>query len=151
MIILKKKLAGVTEAGLQRFLGKARRAAGVEGRVSVLITSSAELRELNRRFRRKDEPTDVLSFPSIADGYAGDIAISADIAAEYAKQLGHPLKDELHVLMLHGVLHLAGYDHHGSDTKMERLEAKLRQELRLPVTLIERARQTVRNAGRKKR
>ncbi len=142
MVTVRKKLAGVSQLALSRFLTRARRAAGLKGQVDVLITSSREIRELNRRFRHKDKPTDVLSFPCatfpMTDGFEGEIAISADIAGQNAERLGHGLADELKVLLLHGVLHLAGYDHETDGGEMARREAVLRRELRLPQSLIER-------------
>ncbi len=119
-------------------MARARKAAGVKGQVQVLITTSAELRDLNRRFRRKDKPTDVLSFPAVIDGEAGDIAISADIASENAYRLGHSLEEELRILILHGILHLAGHDHENDRGEMEALESELRDHLKLPSSLIER-------------
>ena len=83
----------------------------LRGDVSIRITSSREMRELNRRFRKKNKPTDVLSFPSNLPKWAGDIAISAEIAASNAAELGHSTETELKILILHGLLHLAGYDH----------------------------------------
>lgn len=138
LIILKKKLAGVSERSLDTFATRARKAAGLKGHVQVLITSSEELRNLNRRFRRKDKPTDVLSFPAILDGEAGDIAISADIASENAYLLGHSFEEELRILILHGMLHLAGHDHEKDDGEMEAVESELRDRLKLPSSLIER-------------
>lgn len=138
MIILKKKLEGVSERGLESFVTRARKAAGVKGQVQVLVTSSDELRELNRRFRHKNKPTDVLSFPAILDGEAGDIAISADIASENAFRLGHSLDEELRILILHGILHLAGHDHEHDRGEMEALESELRDKFNLPSSLIER-------------
>jgi probable rRNA maturation factor len=138
LIILKKKFAGVSERALNTFAARARKAAGVKGQVQVLITSSEELRELNRRFRRKDKPTDVLSFPAIVDGEAGDIAISGDIASENAFELGHSLDEELRILILHGILHLSGHDHENDSGEMEALESELRDRLKLPSSLIER-------------
>jgi probable rRNA maturation factor len=140
MIILRKAAPGVSEAALARFLTRARRAAGVRGSVNVLITNSLELRALNRRFRGKDKPTDVLSFPSqfAMPGFAGEIAISLAIAREDAGKLGHAVMDELKILVLHGVLHLGGHDHESDQGEMARLEASLRRKLRLPVGLIER-------------
>jgi probable rRNA maturation factor len=138
LIILKKKLAGVSERSLDAFATRARTAAGLKGHVQVLITSSDELRDLNRRFRRKDKPTDVLSFPAILDGEAGDIAISADIASENAYLLGHSLEEELKILILHGLLHLAGHDHEKDGGEMEARESELRERLKLPSSLIER-------------
>ena len=97
---------------------------------------------LNRQFRGKDAPTDVLSFPALAEvarDFAGDIVISGDIAAANAKKLQHPVKQELKVLILHGVLHLAGHDHENDGGEMARLELRLRKQLNLQDGLIERA------------
>lgn len=96
------------------------------------------MRTLNRTFRKINKPTDVLSFPSVTPGVAGDIAISLEIAAENAAELGHPLATEVKVLILHGMLHLAGYDHEIDDGEMHEREAALRKKLKLPVGLIER-------------
>lgn len=142
MIILKKNLPRATSALLARFLVRTQRAAGLRGEVNVLVAGSREIRELNRRYRGKDEATDVLSFP--ADGgagkdFAGDIAISADHAARSARQFGHPPAQELKVLMLHGVLHLAGYDHERDNGAMARREERLRAQLGLPAALIARS------------
>jgi len=104
---------------------------------TCLITTDAELRSLNRRFRRKDAPTDVLSFPS-ANGAEGEIAISLDRAAEQAAALGHTIDQELRILMLHGLLHLTGMDHETDRGKMARAESRWRKRLNLPLGLIER-------------
>lgn len=138
MIILEHDGNGIRERALALFTTKARRAVGVRGELSVRITSDAEMQELNRRFRRKNKPTDVLSFPSEMPKLAGDIAISADIAAANADQLGHSLETELKILILHGLLHLAGYDHEIDNGEMHKQEDKLRLRLNLPVGLIER-------------
>ena len=85
MVIFQKRVADLTNLALDRFLARARRAAGLKGMVNVLITSSAEMKSLNRRFRGKDKPTDVLSFPADPDvqkQLAGEIAISAEIATK---------------------------------------------------------------------
>jgi probable rRNA maturation factor len=139
VVIARKKLKGVTEQALSRFANRARRASGLEGTVEVLLTGNDEMRSLNRQFRQKNKPTDVLSFPSAsANGAAGDIAISLDIAADNAERLGHPLAAELKILILHGMLHLAGYDHESDNGEMARKEHKLRTELKLPDSLIAR-------------
>lgn len=107
----------------------------------MLVTSSRELHDLNRRFRGKDKATDVLSFPAApieGDDNEGDIAISADIATENATRFGHTPLIELKILALHGILHLAGYDHETDNGKMARKESRLRRELKLPDALIER-------------
>ena len=100
--------------------------------VTCLITTDKELRSLNRKFRGKDYPTDVLSFP------AEDIAISFDRAAAQAAERGHAVEDELRILILHGLLHLAGMDHETDSGAMARAEVKWRKRLGLPTGLIER-------------
>ena len=105
---------------------------------TCLITTDAALRSLNRRFRRKDAPTDVLSFPS-SNGTPGEIAISFDRAAEQAAELGHGVDQELRILMLHGLLHLGGMDHETDRGEMARAEARWRKRLGLPAGLIERS------------
>jgi probable rRNA maturation factor len=141
MVILQKPVAQLSEGALDRFLSRAKRAAGLRGVVNVLLTNSRELQSLNRRFRGKDQPTDVLSFPPILGNgaFAGDIAISAEIAKQNARRMGHSTADEVRVLVLHGVLHLAGYDHESDNGAMEAKEQVLRKKLGLPVGLIERA------------
>lgn len=140
MIVLKKRVAGLSEAALLRFITRARKAAGLKGVVNVLVTSNSELRSLNRRFRGKDSATDVLSFPAEKDAedVAGDIAISAEIAAHNARALGHPPASEIKILILHGILHLRGYDHELDHGQMATKEQGLRRKLRLPLGLIER-------------
>lgn len=141
MVILQKRVAGATEESLDRFVARAKRAVGLRGAVTVLVAGSGELRALNGRFRGKDKPTDVLSFPAevvTAKRFAGDVAISAEIAAQNAHRLGHSTVEEVKILMLHGILHLAGYDHEADRGQMARREMELRQRLRLPLGLIER-------------
>ena len=130
----------VSALALTRFLLRAQRAARLEGQIDLLITSNAGIRELNRRFRHKEQPTDVLSFPTASrNGFSGDIAISAEIAAAQAQELGHSLATELKILILHGVLHLKGFDHETDEGQMARKELALRRQLGLPTGLIERA------------
>ena len=142
VIILEHVDNRIRERALARFAARARRAIGVPGELSIRITSSDEMRELNRRFRKKSKPTDILSFPSGESKLAGDIAISMDIAAANAAELGHSLETELKILILHGLLHLAGYDHETDQGEMRSRESKLRRQLSLPVGLIERAHDT---------
>jgi len=129
---------------LARFLLLARKAAGLRGRVELLLADDAALAELNRTFRRRNKPTDVLSFPAMAmpgqrSAPAGDLAISVETAARQAAEHGHSLEAELKILILHGVLHLAGHDHETDNGQMLRMEQRLRRQLGLPVGLIERA------------
>ena len=102
MITLEHDSRKIRQRALALFTTKARRAVGLRGDLDVRITSSAEMRELNRRFRRKNKPTDVLSFPSDTPEFAGDIAISVEIAADNAARLEHTLETELKILILHG-------------------------------------------------
>jgi probable rRNA maturation factor len=142
LVIFHRPVGGLTTLALTRFLARARRAAGLRGSVNVLVTTNAEMKSLNRRFRGKDKPTDVLSFPVAPDAnqeLAGDIAISAQIATQNARSLGHAPAVEVKILVLHGILHLLGYDHERDHGQMARREQELRRELRLPVGLIERA------------
>jgi len=103
------------------------------------------LRRLNREFRGKDKATDVLSFPAaeeMVEEFAGDLAISLDTARRQAAAHGHTLRDEVRVLLLHGLLHLDGMDHEIDDGEMAAKEAELRTRLRLPNNLIARATKT---------
>jgi len=139
MVIFRKRVAGLSEPALTAFVTRAKRAIRLGGAVAILVTSSRELQELNRRFRGKNKPTDVLSFPAIDQtGFAGDIAISAEIAARNARLLGHTPAEEVKLLTLHGLLHLAGYDHEHDQGEMTRKERRLRTTLGLPLALIER-------------
>ena len=140
-MILRKRTVGLSEPALERFVARAKRAVRLRGTVNVLVTTSRELRILNHRFRGLDKATDVLSFPPIfglIPDFAGDVAISADIAAQNARRLGHSAAVEIKILALHGVLHLAGYDHERDAGEMGRKEAGLRKKLGLPVALIAR-------------
>jgi probable rRNA maturation factor len=114
----------------------------LKGQVTVLLTTDAAIRKLNRRFRGKNKATDVLSFQAQgvgAEGIAGDLAISVTTALGQAARQGHSLSTEIKILILHGLLHLAGYDHDSDNGKMARREELLRAKLRLPQGLIERA------------
>jgi len=139
---------GLSASGLSRFLRVAQRAVGLEGEINVLLADDATLRRLNRTFRGKDKPTDVLSFPAgpttVFFGepggpeLAGDLAISLETAERQAEQFGHSLRDEVRVLLLHGTLHLAGFDHEVDAGEMAAREAELRQSLGLSAGLIAR-------------
>ena len=143
---IERKAGKISQRELSLFTTKARRALGLGGELSVRITSARELQELNRRFRRKNKPTDVLSFPSLADE-GGDIAIAREIAASNAAVLGHSVTTELKILILHGMLHLAGFDHESDNGEMTARESQLRRELGLPLGLIERTEARVRRQG----
>jgi probable rRNA maturation factor len=141
IIIFEKKSPGLSSRALAGFTLKARRAAGLRGTVSVLITGNSGMRRLNTCFRGKNQPTDVLSFPAAAsaNGIVGDIAISLDIAERNARLLGHSVAHEIRILILHGMLHLAGYDHENDRGEMAKKEILLRRRFALPSGLIERS------------
>jgi probable rRNA maturation factor len=159
----------IRAAGLASWLARVA-PARVRGEVSVALVSDARVRALNRTYRGVDCATDVLSFPA-ADGrptrggpaalrrptpmasavnhreggfcarFLGDIVIAAGVARRQAAVAGHPLGAELRVLALHGLLHLAGYDHQQDHGEMATIETRLRARGGLPTGLIERARQ----------
>ena len=129
---------------LSGFLREAQAAVRLRGHVSVLLTTDRAIRRLNRQFRGKDKATDVLSFPAEAfiqsqERIAGDVAISVPTALRQAHEQGHPLSVEIKVLMLHGLLHLAGFDHETDKGQMASRERLLRGRLGLPQGLIERS------------
>ena len=134
-----------TARTLARFLKLAQESVRLRGHVTVLLTTDAAVKDLNKRFRGKNKATDVLSFPAeampglkAADRIAGDLAISVDTARKHAEEQGHSLLVEIKVLMLHGLLHLAGFDHEVDEGQMARREQMLRAKLGLPLGLIER-------------
>jgi len=151
LVILRKRVAGLNQVALTRFVGRASRAAHLRGAVNVLVTNSRELQRLNQRFRGNNKPTDVLSFPAmpgLMNGLVGEVAISAEIAGQNARRLGHTVAEEIKILTLHGVLHLAGYDHQHDQGEMARREERLRVSLGLPAGLIERTAQPTRDRAK---
>ena len=140
---------GVRAQGLGGWLaGVAPRVA--RGDLSIALVSDAYIRALNRRYRRKDTPTDVLSFGARGTqgaigqdpSHLGDIVIATGVARRQAREAGHAYTAELKVLALHGLLHLLGYDHHteADRRRMARLERRLRTAGGLHAGLIERTR-----------
>ena len=137
----KKNLRLPSARTLVHFLAQAQSAVRLKGEVTVLLTTDAAIRKLNRQFRHKDKATDVLSFPAEgigAEEIAGDLAISVPTALRQAVEQGHSLSTEIKVLILHGLLHLAGHDHETDAGQMARRERLLRAKLNLPQGLIER-------------
>ena len=102
-----------------------------ESSATIAFVSDKRIRELNRQFRGIDKATDVLSFPAGApdESNLSDIAISVETAAAQAKENGLSLNDEIAQLILHGLLHLSGYDHETDHGEMNRLELRLRRKL----------------------
>lgn len=138
VILERRRTKELSRLALVRFANKAQRAAGLSGEVNILLTGDSEMQRLNLQFRRQDKPTDVLSFPALQSPEGGDIAISIQRARIQAAEIGHDLLTEIKVLILHGMLHLAGHDHEDDGGRMCGLEQKLRTELNLPAGLIER-------------
>jgi probable rRNA maturation factor len=117
-------------ARLRDVLEQAARALGVSGEVALVLGGDRGIRTLNARYRGKDRPTDVLSFPGPGgEAGLGDIVISVPTAERNAARLGRTLAAELDVLALHGFLHVLGYDHETDDGTMDRLEARLRRRI----------------------
>ena len=107
--------------------------------VTVAFVRDGAIRSLNHKFREHDRATDVLSFPAFADRAhdsrvendesLGDVVISTDTALRQAREAGHSFEREVSELLIHGVLHLCGYDHESDSGEMNRLELKLRRKL----------------------
>ena len=133
---------------LETFLRQAKEELGLgEAEVTICLVSDAEIAGMNAAFRKKKGPTDVLSFPAVRRrrpvlierrlrkkklrGDLGDVAISPATARRNAKQQGRTLASEMRILMLHGILHLLGYDHETDHGRMNRLEHRLRRRLGL--------------------
>jgi probable rRNA maturation factor len=155
----------VSTAGLAAWLKKVA-PAGARGSVGVALVGDARVRALNRRYRRKNHATDVLSFPLIDRApsktgrpqpdvppgmdpeyrthgpYLGDIVIARGVARRQARAAGHSERTELRILALHGLLHLLGYDHDRDRGRMARFERALRRRGGLREGLIERERGT---------
>ncbi len=153
MILNRQQAVRVARRPLELFLARVRRELGIgEAHVTICFVSDAEIARMNQSFRKKKGPTDVLSFPAVnrhapvslprrwrpesghhlkSKVFLGDVAISPATARRNAKKLGRTLRSELQVLILHGVLHLLGYDHETDRGEMDRVEARLRRKLRL--------------------
>ena len=134
MIVTDGRGRGLRAPGLAAWLARVAPTSAPRD-VTIALVSDAHIRALNRRYRRIDKATDVLSFePS-------DIAIATAVARRQAREAGHSYSDELKVLALHGLLHLMGYDHHARSDReaMARVERRLRAKGGLRAGLIERS------------
>ena len=140
----------VRDGGLSRWLARAA-PARARGEVAIALVPDARVRTLNQQYRRKNTPTDVMSFPDLSRGlprdasrqrslHLGDIVIATGVARRQAREAGHSYATELRVLALHGLLHLIGYDHDSPHDagRMARAEARLRRKNGLTAGLIER-------------
>lgn len=161
MILNRQRGVRVPVRELDRFLARAlRRVRLSSSSLTVCFVDAEEIARWNRAYRGKKGPTDVLSFPAdttgahrrnrherkpVQDGssyasppssasaasYLGDIAIAPSVARRNARQFGRSLPEEMRILILHGILHLMGYDHETDNGQMDRREQRLRRDLRL--------------------
>jgi probable rRNA maturation factor len=160
MILNRQRDVRVAQPALESFLRRVRRLLNLgAAQVTICMVSDAEIARMNESFRKKKGPTDVLSFSAIQrrkrarpmrgtlvaaadrggrssnlpseNKFLGDIAISPSTARRNAKKFGRTLHDELQILILHGVLHLLGFDHETDNGQMERVEQRLRRRLGL--------------------
>ena len=135
MIVNRQRRVPVAIRPLQQFCERVQRELRFSsGSVTVQLISDQAMARLNSKFRHKRGPTDVLSFPANGaqpggGGYAGDIAISMETARRNARRFSRSLSAEMRVLILHGMLHLAGYDHETDHGEMDRFERRLRKRL----------------------
>lgn len=136
MIVNRQRRVSVDLKPLEEFFERVRKQLRfLPGSVTIRLVSDSEIARLNRTFRHKKGPTDVLSFPAgeekqVDEGvYAGDIAISPQTARRNARRFGRLLPVEIRILILHGMLHLAGYDHETDNGEMEKIERRLRRRL----------------------
>jgi probable rRNA maturation factor len=161
MIVNRQSRVAVPVRDLDKFLTRAQRRLRLsKDALTVCLVSDAEISRWNRAYRGKNSPTDVLSFPTNASAskakrdvkrsirkrvafaasasaanepknYLGDIAIAPAVAKQNARRFGRTFADEMRILILHGILHLMGYDHETDEGQMDRRETRLRRELRL--------------------
>jgi probable rRNA maturation factor len=155
MILNQQRRVSVSVPALERFLSRVLGEVGLErGSLSVALVTDGQIARWNLAYRGKNRPTDVLSFATDApargprkessrgtkskstvslgdDSYLGDIAIAPSVALRNASQLGRTLDQEMRILILHGVLHLMGYDHEADNGQMNRRETHLRRKLGL--------------------
>lgn len=131
-VVNRQRRLKIDTEGWAGFAEKALAAIGKsESSATIAFVSNNRIRELNRQFRGIDKATDVLSFPADEPNNLGDIAISIETAATQAKENGLSLDDEIAQLILHGLLHLSGYDHETDNGEMNRLELRLRRKLKI--------------------
>lgn len=144
-VVNRQRLARIDACRVARLADATLGAVGKAGAsLTVAFVRDRVMRDLNRKFRAKDQPTDVLSFPAenerrgaaeedflardVSD-YLGDIVVSTDTALRQANEAGHSFEREVDELVIHGVAHLCGYDHETDRGEMSRLELKLRRKL----------------------
>ena len=136
MIVNRQRRVPVSILPLRRFYERVRRELGFAPEsVTIQLIDDASMARLNETFRKKQGPTDVLSFPANGAGathaveYIGDIAISLETARRNARRFSRSLPMEMRILILHGMIHLAGFDHETDNGEMDRIERRLRKRL----------------------
>ena len=132
-VISRRRLPGVRAADVRRDARRLLELLGVDGELSIALIGDAEMHVLNRDYRAKDRPTDVLAFAlregedaAVHPDVLGDVVISLDTAARQAAARGHTPAEEVRILLAHGVLHLLGYDHERSPAEARRMFGKQR-------------------------
>jgi len=139
IILNKQKKVRLTLRPLENFALRSLRELKLKpDSLAIAFVTDLEIARLNKTYRRKSRPTDVLSFPAPRPSkqkernrFIGDIAIAPAVARRYAKKNGRTLENEICILILHGILHLLGYDHETDRGQMDRIENKLRRQLGL--------------------
>jgi probable rRNA maturation factor len=154
MILNRQQRVRVPVRDLEKFLSRTHRRLRLHPEaLSICLVTDSEMARWNRAYRGKKGPTDVLSFPANgarlkrnrrrwrggpsarlfpgSSSYLGDIAIAPFVAQRNARRFGRSLSDEMRILILHGILHLMGYDHETDQGQMDRREQRLRRELGL--------------------
>ena len=137
MIVNRQRRVPVAIHPLQQFYERVQRELGfAPGSVTIQLISDDSMARLNQTYRKKHGPTDVLSFPAngqrrraSASEYIGDIAISPETARRNARRFSRSLPKEMRILILHGMIHLAGFDHEIDHGEMDRFERRLRKRL----------------------
>ncbi len=136
MIVNRQRRVPISIRPLKQFHERVRLELGFAPEsVAIQLISDTSMARLNETYRKKHGPTDVLSFPANGDRpskgaeYIGDIAISPETARRNARRFSRSLPAELRILILHGMIHLAGYDHESDHGEMDRLERRLRKRL----------------------
>ena len=137
MIVNRQRRVPIAIEPLQQFYERVQRELGFAPEsVTIQLISDDSMARLNQTYRKKHGPTDVLSFPANglrrragASEYIGDIAISPETARRNARRFSRSLPREMRILILHGMIHLAGFDHETDDGEMDRFERRLRKRL----------------------
>jgi probable rRNA maturation factor len=135
-LVVRRRVDGFGAPEARAFVRKVLAEAGNPGGAppTVVFTDDEEIRRLNREFRGKDRPTDVLSFPEEGpfpegEESLGDVVVSVETAARQAKSRRRPVDHEVRILLIHGLLHLLGHDHETDDGEMAAIERRIRRKL----------------------